>query len=83
MRHYDALLVIPMFHVTWTLLSIITAGIYFREFEQYTTSQLRVFAFGVAVIFVGSFFLGSRITNKTRIRTKKAALEYEQISKTR
>ncbi|KAH9411841.1 putative magnesium transporter NIPA [Ordospora pajunii] len=82
LRHYDALLAIPMFHVTWTLLSIITAGIYFREFEQYTASQLKIFACGVGVIFVGSLFLGSRITNKTRIRTKKAALEYEQISKT-
>lgn len=69
LRRYDALLVIPLFHVTWTLLSIFTAGIYFREFEQYSGRQLNVFAVGIAVIFVGSFFLGSRITTKTRIRT--------------
>ncbi|UYI28006.1 magnesium transporter NIPA [Encephalitozoon cuniculi] len=81
LRHYDALLVIPMFHVTWTLLSILTAGIYFREFEQYTSYQLDVFAAGVGMIFVGSFFLGSRITNKTRIRTRNIDTGPQKILK--
>ncbi|ADM11152.1 uncharacterized protein Eint_030060 [Encephalitozoon intestinalis ATCC 50506] len=81
LRHYDALLVIPMFHVTWTLLSIFTAGIYFREFEQYTRYQLSVFVCGVILIFFGSFFLGSRITNKTYIKTKDIGMESEKILK--
>lgn len=71
LRHYDALLVIPMFHVTWTLLSIFTAGIYFQEFEQYTSYQLKVFIFGVGTIFIGSIFLASRITDKSHIEARR------------
>lgn len=82
LRHYDALLVIPAFHVSWTLLSIFTAGIYFQEFEQYTGQQLNVFVFGLGVIFVGSLFLGSRITNKSYVETRREDVRSRNVQKT-
>ena len=71
LKHYDALLVIPIFHISWTILSIITAGIYFQDFDHYTVMQFRNFMLGVLVIFVGSIFLGTRITNKRSIPSRE------------
>jgi magnesium transporter len=81
LRYYDALIVIPIFHVSWTLLSITTAGIYFQEFEYYTAYQVKVFVAGVLVIFVGSFFLGSRIVDKNRIETKRIEVQPRRSTK--
>jgi magnesium transporter len=67
LRRYDALLVVPLFHITWTILSIFTAGIYFQEFEHYNKSQFTNFIIGIGIIFIGSVFLASRITNRNRI----------------
>ncbi|KAI5149504.1 magnesium transporter [Enteropsectra breve] len=61
LKHYDALLVVPIFHVSWTVLSILTACIYFQDFEHYSSKQLYYFLFGVWIIFSGSFVLSLRI----------------------
>ncbi|KAF9762271.1 putative magnesium transporter NIPA8 [Nosema granulosis] len=67
LRRYDALLVVPLFHISWTILSIFTAGIYFQEFEHYSRSQFTNFILGIGIIFIGSLFLASRITSRNRI----------------
>nr|AHW68400.1 putative nucleotide-sugar transporter [Nosema pernyi] len=71
LRRYDALLVVPLFHITWTILSIFTAGIYFQEFEYYSKVQFTNFLIGIGLIFLGSMFLASRITNKNRIEIRE------------
>lgn len=81
LRHYDALLVIPVFHVTWTLFSVITAGIYFQDFEHYTIEQFKGFITGLFIIFCGSAFLGFRIMNKGCILTKEVNLEKRTVAK--
>ena len=70
LKHFDALLVIPIFHISWTLLSIFTAWIYFQDFDHYTYRQVRNFIIGICVIFTGSLFLAGRITNRSAVATR-------------
>ncbi|KAF7683146.1 putative magnesium transporter NIPA8 [Astathelohania contejeani] len=81
LRHYDALLVIPLFHVIWTLFSVATGGIYFQDFEHYSWEQFKGFLTGLGIIFLGSTFLGSRIMNRNKIETNKIIIEREVIKK--
>lgn len=75
LRHYDALIVLPIFHMSWTVLSILTAGIYFQDFESYSKLQLRNFIAGVLIIFCGSIFLGLKIKNKSIIESRRVETE--------
>lgn len=68
LRHYDALITLPIFHMSWTVLSILTAGIYFQDFESYSKVQMRNFIIGILIIFCGSIFLGLKIRNNTVIQ---------------
>lgn len=74
LMHYDALIVIPIFHMSWTVLSIITAGIYFQDFEFFSNSQMRNFLIGIIIIFCGSIFLGMKIKNKNTIESREIDL---------
>ncbi|KAI4291008.1 magnesium transporter [Pancytospora philotis] len=78
LRHFDALLVMPIFHISWTILSILTAGIYFQDFDHYSRTQFRNFLAGVLVIFVGSVFLGARITNRAHVQSRSISVDEEQ-----
>ena len=71
LKHYDALLVIPIFHVSWTILSIFTAGFYFQEFTHYTPRQMRRFFLGIVVILAGSLFLAARVTNRSHVASRR------------
>lgn len=80
LKHYDALLVIPIFHISWTLLSIFTAGIYFQDFDHFSHVQLKNFIIGLIIIFCGSIFLGLRVINKQTIRGERMDLPSEEIN---
>lgn len=71
LKHFDALVVVPIFHMTWTILSILTASIYFQDFETYSNAQLRNFLLGVLIVFSGSIFLGLKIRSKHVIRSRE------------
>lgn len=81
LRHYDALLVIPVFHVIWTLFSVLTAGIYFQDFEHYSIEQFKGFSTGLFIIFCGSGFLALRIVNKGCIQTQEVEISKKTVSK--
>ncbi|EPR80014.1 hypothetical protein SLOPH_2238 [Spraguea lophii 42_110] len=81
LRHYDALIVVPIFHMTWTLLSITTAGIYFHDFENFTANQYQGFITGIIIIFSGSCFLAGRIMNKDVVEVEEVEIERSIISK--
>lgn len=74
LRHYDALLTLPMFHAMWTVLSIFNAGIYFLDFEHFTHKQVGGFVLGLGVILVGSLFLASRVHDRDKLEATKAEL---------
>lgn len=75
LQRYDALLVIPIFHILWTLLSVTTAGIYFQDFALFGYQQFRGFILGLCTIFVGSTFLGFRLFRKDAPFTEKVQLD--------
>lgn len=79
--HYDALIVIPVFHILWTVLSVLTGGIYFQDFQYYTINQFKGFVAGLGVIFCGSGFLASRILSKNVVFVKEVVVEKYLISK--
>lgn len=55
----DALLIVPLLQVFWTMFSIISGGIYFREFQQMETQSAAFFFVGVAIIVFGVAGLAS------------------------
>ncbi|KAJ3006786.1 UNVERIFIED_CONTAM: NIPA-like protein 3 [Siphonaria sp. JEL0065] len=74
LERYDALLQIPVFFVVWTVFDVVGGGIYFQEFEGFSTRQYALFVFAVSVIFVGVFILAGRLKQAEeaeRKRTKK------------
>ncbi|KAI5187006.1 magnesium transporter [Nematocida homosporus] len=81
LKRYDALLVIPVFHVLWTVTSVTTAGIYFKDFAMFTPSQFRNFVIGLVTIFSGSGFLTFRMVGKDAPSTESAQLNVETKQK--
>ncbi|EJW03703.1 hypothetical protein EDEG_00191 [Edhazardia aedis USNM 41457] len=81
LRYYDALLVIPTFHVVWTLFSVMTAGIYFQDFEHYSIEQFKGFLSGLLIIFLGSGFLALRIMSKNIIQTNEVPITKRTVPK--
>lgn len=65
LRHYDALLCIPLFYVFWTFFSNINAGIYFKDFEHFSKDQFKGFLVGWFIILMGVGFLASRSNYNT------------------
>lgn len=82
LRHYDALLSIPLFFIFWTLFSILTAGIYFQDFEYYTWEQFKGFFYGFLLCIIGSGFLMSRVLNSNRIVAEERAVDIESSRNT-
>ncbi|KAG0437783.1 putative magnesium transporter NIPA8 [Dictyocoela muelleri] len=81
LRHYDALLAIPVFHVIWTVFSVITGAVYFNDFEYYTVTQLKGFVAGLAIIFLGSGFLATRILSRNVVVMREVVLERFVVGK--
>lgn len=77
LKRYDALLVVPVFHVLWTVTSVTTAGVYFRDFATFSASQFRYFILGLGTIFTGSAFLGFRMLGKETPATEVEHLDVE------
>lgn len=77
LKRYDALLVIPVFHIIWTLTSVTTAGMYFKDFSMFTRSQFNYFLLGLLTIFIGSFFLVFRMVGKDSPFTESENLNIE------
>jgi len=54
---FDGAIIIPMLQVFWTSLSILTGGLYFKEFIHMTWTQGAFFLSGLGILFVGVYFL--------------------------
>ncbi|KAJ3115127.1 hypothetical protein HDU96_001139 [Phlyctochytrium bullatum] len=63
LQRYDALLQIPVYYVVWTIFDVVGGGIYFNEFEGFSTRQYGLFFLAVGIIFIGVFVLGDRLKN--------------------
>ncbi|KAJ3332698.1 hypothetical protein HDU76_013377 [Blyttiomyces sp. JEL0837] len=61
LQRYDALLQIPVFYVVWTVFDVVGGGIYFNEFDGFTTRQYSLFVLAIAIIFMGVAILADRL----------------------
>lgn len=57
LKLFDGLIIIPLMQVCWTCLSIIQGGLYFDDFESFTSTQMWGFVGGVAVLLAGVYML--------------------------
>lgn len=57
---FDALIVVPMFQVTFSILSILTGAIYFEEIYSFSALQGGLFPLGVFITILGIWLLSQR-----------------------
>ena len=57
----DALLVVPNYYVAWTVVTLVSAGVFYREFDGMTVLSLSLFLLGILIGFVGVYLLSSRL----------------------
>eukprot|EP00184_Porphyridium_aerugineum_P004949 CAMPEP_0184706686 /NCGR_PEP_ID=MMETSP0313-20130426/36887_1 /TAXON_ID=2792 /ORGANISM="Porphyridium aerugineum, Strain SAG 1380-2" /LENGTH=582 /DNA_ID=CAMNT_0027168245 /DNA_START=195 /DNA_END=1943 /DNA_ORIENTATION=- len=57
---YDALFIVPVIEVVWSLQSMICGGIFFNEFSTLNTARLLSFGFGVCINITGVVLLSKR-----------------------
>jgi len=67
---FDTLLIVPVFSSTFMFSSIIAGGVYYREFDAFTTTSWACFPIGIALVLVGVYILSGR--------QKQAQAEHEK-----
>ncbi|KAL9257850.1 putative magnesium transporter NIPA8 [Drosera capensis] len=50
---FDAILIVPMFQIVWTLFSICTGFVYFQEYQVFNTLRTTMFILGMISVFIG------------------------------
>lgn len=59
-EYFDALMIIPIFYVWWTVLSIVGGGLVYDDFRAFGPVDYVLFLTGCAIIFSGVIILGTR-----------------------
>jgi hypothetical protein len=57
LKQFEGLIIIPLLQVFWTTSAILQGGVYFQEFEKFTTTQMLGFTTGVIIVFCGVYML--------------------------
>ena len=57
LRLFPATVIVPTMQISWTLFSIVSGMIYYREYRSFTTLSALMFAGGVGLVFVGVWLL--------------------------
>ncbi|KAM7275865.1 hypothetical protein ACFE04_017731 [Oxalis oulophora] len=50
---FDAILIVPMFQIAWTLFSICTGFVYFQEYQVFDALRTTMFILGMMSVFIG------------------------------
>lgn len=50
---FDAILIVPMFQISWTFFSICTGIVYFQEYQVFDALRTTMFILGMVSVFVG------------------------------
>eukprot|EP00697_Spironema_sp_BW2_P009448 gnl/Spiro4/24315_TR12078_c0_g1_i1.p1 gnl/Spiro4/24315_TR12078_c0_g1~~gnl/Spiro4/24315_TR12078_c0_g1_i1.p1 ORF type:complete len:599 (+),score=138.18 gnl/Spiro4/24315_TR12078_c0_g1_i1:90-1886(+) len=64
LQYFDAMYVVPVFLVAFTMFSILGGAIYFNEMQQFTAIQWSMYIFGTIVTVVGVFVFSQRVTQQ-------------------
>ena len=71
LKYNEILVVVPLFHIFWSVLAIFTTRIYFQDFENFSKAQTRGFSFGLFMVFIGFISIILKIKNGKRIVSRK------------
>uniref|UniRef100_A0A1D1XUJ4 Probable magnesium transporter n=1 Tax=Anthurium amnicola TaxID=1678845 RepID=A0A1D1XUJ4_9ARAE len=50
---FDAILIVPMFQISWTFFSICTGFVYFQEYQVFDALRTTMFLLGMSFVFIG------------------------------
>ncbi|MQL73606.1 hypothetical protein Taro_005960 [Colocasia esculenta] len=50
---FDAILIVPMFQISWTFFSICTGFVYFQEYQVFDSLRITMFILGMSFVFIG------------------------------
>lgn len=56
LQMFDVLVIVPLMQICWTLSAIVSGGIYFHEFQDFSRTQAAAFCAGIAIA-VGSVYI--------------------------
>ena len=70
LRHFDAMLFVPMFMVSMTVITSISGGIFFQEFVNFTILQYVFYPLGLLCTVIGVFILSQRDAAKKQSSQK-------------
>lgn len=72
LQRFDGVFIIPFLQVNWIVFSIVGGGLYFKEFNEFSSTQVSMFCFGVLLILTGVTLLApSKSHKKTRLTRRK------------
>ena len=63
LAQFDGLFIIPTLQVFWTFFSILSGGVFFKEFEKFDVGQGIGFTIGIVIVFYGVVLLSSANTS--------------------
>ena len=69
LAQFDGVFIIPVLQVFWTFFSIVSGGVFFKEFLTFSTSQSVGFSVGIIIVFYGVVLLSSAnaVTTKSKV----------------
>ncbi|KAK9803832.1 hypothetical protein WJX73_005110 [Symbiochloris irregularis] len=57
LKEFPSIVIVPMMQISWTLFSIVSGGIYFKEYRTFTALSGFMFTVGVLVVCAGVYLL--------------------------
>ena len=54
---FDGLIIIPLMQVCWMFFSILSGGVFFKEFHSFKWVEIQLFCIGVLIVFYGVYLL--------------------------
>lgn len=79
-KDYDALLIFPIFQISWTVASTVGGLIVFEEYQQLNTDQTGMFALALVVIMIGVYFLAQhemqQVMGLTKLKAACLAIQF-------
>ncbi|PHT57125.1 putative magnesium transporter NIPA8 [Capsicum baccatum] len=82
---FDAILIVPMFQITWTFFSICTGFVYFQEYQVFDALRTTMFILGMISVFVGISLLapdeskGGEVKDGSLVSTSNLSQDEERL----
>lgn len=64
---FEGIFIIPLCQVVWMLFTVVSGGVYFKEFQQFSVAKACLFALGVICNFIGVFVLQPASASEVKI----------------